>query len=91
MTDALALTPGTLTLADCRRLYRDRPALTLDPDAREAIADSAATVAKVIASGALVMSVPPIVIDPADGRTKRASNIATSSRPLPGDPISPIR
>lgn len=57
MTDALALTPGTLTLADCRRLYRDRPALTLDPDAREAIADSAATVAKVIASGALVYGV----------------------------------
>lgn len=57
MTDALTLTPGTLTLADCRRLYRERLALDLDPEAREGIADSAATVAQVIASGAVVYGV----------------------------------
>ena len=53
----LRIAPGTLTLADLRRLYRDRPALELDPASREAIADSAATVARVIASGQVVYGI----------------------------------
>ena len=53
----LTITPGALTLADLRRLYRDRPALALDPAAREAIADSAATVARVIAAGKVVYGI----------------------------------
>ena len=35
----LTLVPGGLSLDDLRRLYRDRPAVTLDPACREAIAD----------------------------------------------------
>src|SRR3546814_8413020 len=50
----LRIVPGALTLADLRRLYRTRPALELDPASRAAIADSAATVARVIASGEVV-------------------------------------
>ena len=53
----LTITPGALALGDLRRLYRDRPVLGLDPAAREAIADSAATVARVIASGQVVYGV----------------------------------
>src|SRR3546814_13000335 len=53
----LRIVPGALTLAHLRRLYRTRPALELDPASRAAIADSAATVARVIASGEVVYGV----------------------------------
>lgn len=55
--DRLRIVPGALTLAELRRLYRGRPALELDPACREAVADSAATVARVIASGEVVYGV----------------------------------
>ena len=57
MAARLRITPGALTLADLRGLYRGRPVLELDPAAREAIADSAATVARVIASGEVVYGI----------------------------------
>jgi len=57
MATRLRITPGELALGDLRRLYRERPLLELDPSAREAIADSAATVARVIASGKVVYGV----------------------------------
>src|SRR3546814_18852326 len=53
----LRIVPGALTLADLRRLYRTRPAFELDPASRAAIAASAATVARVIASGEVVYGV----------------------------------
>jgi histidine ammonia-lyase len=53
----LTLVPGGLSLDDLRRLYRDRPVVTLDAACREAIADGAATVDWVIASGGLVYGV----------------------------------
>ncbi|EDP64124.1 ribonucleotide-diphosphate reductase alpha subunit [alpha proteobacterium BAL199] len=54
---SLTITPGALSLADLRRLYRSRPSLTLDPSSRGAIADSAATVARVIAAGKVVYGI----------------------------------
>lgn len=57
MTRAFQISPGALTLSDIRRLLRERPSLSLDPAAREGIADAAATVARVIASGEVVYGV----------------------------------
>ncbi len=57
MTPALTLVPGGLGFEDLRRLYWQRPTVALDPGCREAIADSAATVGRVIASGAVVYGV----------------------------------
>jgi len=57
MTDSFKITPGSLSLEDLRALVAGRPTLTLDPDAREAIADGAATVARVIASGEVVYGI----------------------------------
>ncbi|MEQ8394582.1 histidine ammonia-lyase [Thalassobaculum sp.] len=54
---SLTITPGALSLVDLRRLYRSRPSLVLDPASREAIADSAATVARVIAAGKVVYGI----------------------------------
>lgn len=57
MAESFTLTPGALDLDDLRRLFHTQPSVGLDPACREAIADGAATVAQVIASGAVVYGV----------------------------------
>lgn len=52
MTNMLTLTPGQLTLADLRRIWRDGVPLALAPDALHAINTSAATIHKIVERGA---------------------------------------
>lgn len=53
----LILTPGAATLADLERIWRDGPALRLDPAARPAMAASAQRIAKAAAGEAAVYGV----------------------------------
>src|SRR5260370_4997814 len=56
---AIALQPGELRLADLRRIARFPLALTLADGDRQAIADSAAIVARIVREGATVYAVNP--------------------------------
>ena len=54
---ALLLRPGFLTLAELRRIWSEKLALAVDPDARAAVDSSAATVVRVLAEGRTVYGV----------------------------------
>ncbi|MCT6593264.1 histidine ammonia-lyase, partial [Pantoea dispersa] len=49
--NALTLTPGTLTLAQLRRVWQQPLQLTLDESAHKAINDSVACVEAIVAEG----------------------------------------
>jgi histidine ammonia-lyase len=57
MTAAFTLHPGQLTLSDLRYLTTERPEIALAPGARAEIAESAASVARIVAKGAAVYGV----------------------------------
>jgi len=57
MPPALTLHPALLTLAELRRIWAERPALTVDPAAKPAVDAAASTVARVIAEGRTVYGV----------------------------------
>ena len=57
MTETFKLVPGELDLDRLRQLYWQTPEVSLDTGCREAIADGAATVGRVIASGTVVYGV----------------------------------
>ena len=51
MTTTLTIQPGQLTLADIRRIWAGSAALALTPSAYPVIAESAATIARIVARG----------------------------------------
>src|SRR5450830_474834 len=51
MTTTLTIQPGQLTLADIRRIWAGSAALALAPSAYPVIAESAATIARIVARG----------------------------------------